>query len=75
MVTHDLDTIFTVCDRVAVLADKKIVRTGSPTELQRHPNHPWIKEYFSVSGRARRRPASGREFPRETERRVPEEPI
>jgi phospholipid/cholesterol/gamma-HCH transport system ATP-binding protein len=46
MVTHDLDTIFTVCDRVAVLADKKIVRTGSPTELQRNPNHPWIKEYF-----------------------------
>jgi phospholipid/cholesterol/gamma-HCH transport system ATP-binding protein len=46
MVTHDLDTIFTVCDRVAVLADKRIVRTGSPTELQHHPNHPWIKEYF-----------------------------
>lgn len=46
MVTHDLDTIFTVCDRVAVLADKRIVRTGSPSELQRHPNHPWIKEYF-----------------------------
>jgi phospholipid/cholesterol/gamma-HCH transport system ATP-binding protein len=46
MVTHDLDTIFTVCDRVAVLADKKIVRTGSPMELQRQPNHPWIKEYF-----------------------------
>jgi phospholipid/cholesterol/gamma-HCH transport system ATP-binding protein len=46
MVTHDLDTIFTVCDRVAVLADKKIVRTGSPSELQHHPNHPWIKEYF-----------------------------
>ena len=46
MVTHDLDTIFTVADRVAVLADKKIVRTGSPSELQHHPNHPWIKEYF-----------------------------
>jgi phospholipid/cholesterol/gamma-HCH transport system ATP-binding protein len=29
-----------------VLADKRIVRTGSPIELQRHPNHPWIKEYF-----------------------------
>ena len=54
MVTHDLDTISsTVCDRVAVLADKKIVRTGSPSELQRQPNHPWIKEYFSASGRAR----------------------
>ena len=46
MVTHDLDTIFTVCDRVAVLADKKIVRTGSPAELQGQPNHPWIEEYF-----------------------------
>ncbi len=46
MVTHDLDTIFTVCDRVAVLADKKIVRTGTPTELQLQPNHPWIEEYF-----------------------------
>jgi len=46
MVTHDLDTIFTVCDRVAVLADKRIVRTGSPAELQHHPNHPWIQEYF-----------------------------
>jgi len=46
MVTHDLDTIFTVADRVAVLADKKIVRTGSPSELQHQPNHPWIKEYF-----------------------------
>lgn len=46
MVTHDLDTIFTVCDRVAVLAEKKIVRTGSPSELQSQPNHPWIKEYF-----------------------------
>lgn len=46
MVTHDLDSIFTVCDRVAVLADKKIVRTGSPEELRTKPLHPWIEEYF-----------------------------
>ncbi len=46
MVTHDLDTIFTVCNRVAVLAEKRIVRTGSPTELANHPDHPWIEEYF-----------------------------
>ncbi|MGD9868168.1 MAG: ABC transporter ATP-binding protein [Hyphomicrobiales bacterium] len=46
MVTHDLDTIFTVCDRVAVLADKRIVRTGSPEELRTRPDHPWIEEYF-----------------------------
>ena len=46
MVTHDLDSIFTVCDRVAVLADKKIVRTGTPAELRAKPLHPWIEEYF-----------------------------
>ncbi len=46
MVTHDLDSIFRVCDRVAVLADQRIVRTGSPEALQRSPEHPWIKSYF-----------------------------
>ncbi|MDZ4792561.1 MAG: ABC transporter ATP-binding protein [Hyphomicrobiales bacterium] len=46
MVTHDLDSIFAVCDRVAVLADQKVVRTGHPTELARDPGHPWIKDYF-----------------------------
>ena len=46
MVTHDLDSIFTVCDRVAVLADRTIVRTGTPDELRDNPNHAWIKEYF-----------------------------
>lgn len=46
MVTHDLDSIFTVCDRVAVLADNKIVKTGSPEELRLKPEHPWIEEYF-----------------------------
>lgn len=46
MVTHDVDSIFSVCDRVAVLADKHIVRTGAPREVQATPNHPWIQEYF-----------------------------
>lgn len=46
MVTHDLDSIFAVCDRVAVMADKKIVRTGRPLELRTNPDHPWINAYF-----------------------------
>ena len=46
MVTHDLDSIFAVCDRVAVLADQHIVRTGAPAQLQKDPGHPWIKSYF-----------------------------
>ena len=46
MVTHDLDSLFSICDRVAVLADWKIVRTGVPEELRSMPNHPWVERYF-----------------------------
>jgi len=51
MVTHDLDSLRAVCDRVAVLVNKKI-KTGTIEELRKDPD-PWIKEYFSgVRGRA-----------------------
>jgi phospholipid/cholesterol/gamma-HCH transport system ATP-binding protein len=46
MITHDLDSIFAVCDRVAVLADKHVVREGAPGDLVRNPGHPWVEEYF-----------------------------
>jgi len=46
MVTHDLDSIFAICDRVAVLADHKVVRTGTPRALAEHPQHPWVEDYF-----------------------------
>ncbi len=46
MITHDLDSIFAVCDRIAVLADKRVVREGAPMDLVRDPGHPWVKEYF-----------------------------
>jgi phospholipid/cholesterol/gamma-HCH transport system ATP-binding protein len=46
MITHDLDSIFAVCDRVAVLADRRIVREGAPMDLVRDPVHPWVREYF-----------------------------
>ena len=45
LVTHDLDTLFTVCDRVAVLVDGKTV-VGPVTEVCEMP-HPWIKRYFN----------------------------
>jgi phospholipid/cholesterol/gamma-HCH transport system ATP-binding protein len=44
LVTHDLDTLFTICDRVAVLVDKKI-RVGTVEQLLRD-DHPWICEYL-----------------------------
>ena len=45
MITHDLDTLYAITDRVAVLADKKMVAVAPVTELE-HSEHPWIKEYF-----------------------------
>ncbi|WP_425407814.1 ABC transporter ATP-binding protein [Hyphococcus sp.] len=46
MVTHDLDTLHATCDRVAVLAEKRVIACG-PLEEVRRADHPWIEEYFS----------------------------
>ena len=48
MVTHDLDTLKTVCDRVAVLVDRRII-VGTLSEVRSNP-HPWIQEYFHSRG-------------------------
>nr|WP_294443959.1 ATP-binding cassette domain-containing protein [uncultured Sphingomonas sp.] len=45
MITHDLDTLYAICDRVAVLADRKVVAIAPIDELERS-DHPWIKSYF-----------------------------
>jgi phospholipid/cholesterol/gamma-HCH transport system ATP-binding protein len=51
MVTHDIDTLRAVTDRIAVLVNKKLV-IGTIDELRKN-NEPWIKDYFSgVRGRA-----------------------
>ena len=44
MVTHDLDSLAAICDRIAVLVDKRI-RVGTMAEHMRD-DHPWIHEYF-----------------------------
>lgn len=44
MITHDLDTLVTTCDRVAVLVDRKIV-VDTLEGIMSNP-HPWIQEYF-----------------------------
>jgi len=45
MVTHDLASLNTVCDRVAALADGKIVAIGPMHELLQS-EHPWVRAYF-----------------------------
>ena len=53
MVTHDLDSLTSICDRIAVLVDKKI-KVGTLEEHLRDP-HPWIHDYFhGPRGRAAR---------------------
>jgi len=46
LITHDLDTLHAICDRVAVLADRKVVAIGTIEELLAL-DHAWIQEYFS----------------------------
>jgi phospholipid/cholesterol/gamma-HCH transport system ATP-binding protein len=46
LITHDLDTLHAICDRVAVLADKKVIAIGTIDELLA-TDHPWIQEYFN----------------------------
>jgi phospholipid/cholesterol/gamma-HCH transport system ATP-binding protein len=46
LITHDLDTLHAICDRVAVIADKKVVAVGTIDELLAL-DHPWIQEYFN----------------------------
>jgi phospholipid/cholesterol/gamma-HCH transport system ATP-binding protein len=45
LITHDLDTLYAICDRVAVLADKRVVAIGTIPELLAL-DHAWIQEYF-----------------------------
>lgn len=58
MVTHDLDTLHTCCDRIAVLAEKRVLTTGTMAEMLK-VDHPWVHEYFH-GPRARAATASDR---------------
>jgi len=45
LITHDLDTLYAICDRVAVLADHKVVVCAHIDEVERY-DHPWVQDYF-----------------------------
>jgi phospholipid/cholesterol/gamma-HCH transport system ATP-binding protein len=45
MVTHDLDSLHTVCDRIAVLADRRVLIEGPMSEMLKF-DHPWVRSYF-----------------------------
>lgn len=45
MVTHDLDSLYAICDRIAALADKKVIAEG-PMSTMLESGHPWLQAYF-----------------------------
>lgn len=46
LITHDLDSLHAICDRVAVLADRKVIAVDTIDNLLKL-DHPWIQEYFN----------------------------
>lgn len=45
MVTHDLDSLYAICDRIAVLVDKRIAIADKLDVVEKY-DHPWVREYF-----------------------------
>ena len=45
MVTHDLDSLYAICDRIAALGDGKVIATGPLSAMLDH-QHPWLQAYF-----------------------------
>lgn len=58
MITHDVDSLFSVCDRVAVLVNKGII-VDTLDEIVKHPD-PWIQDYFGDPRAVRARAAARR---------------
>jgi phospholipid/cholesterol/gamma-HCH transport system ATP-binding protein len=59
LITHDLDTLHEICDRVAVIADHQVIAVGTIPELLAL-DHPWIQEYFNgPRGRAAQHSRTG----------------
>ena len=57
MITHDVDSLFGVCDRIAVLVDKKVI-IGTPEKVAQS-HHPWIQRYFGDPRALRARGVGG----------------
>ena len=53
MVTHDLDSVWSIVDRLAVLGEKRVIAEGTLNEIKENP-HPIVKQFFGgVRGRVR----------------------
>ena len=59
MVTHDLDSLYAICDRIAALADRKVIAVGTIEDMLK-ADHPWLAAYFrGTRGRRQQMSAPG----------------
>ncbi len=71
LITHDLDTLYEICDRVAVIADGKVIAVGTIPELLA-TDHDWIQEYFNgPRGRAAKDTKDRLDAKRDTDKAAP----
>ena len=61
MVTHDLDSLFSICDRVAALGDGKVIEVGN-LKTMLASEQPWVRSYFHGK-RARQMVSEGEQTP------------
>lgn len=54
MITHDLESLYSICDRIAVLAQGKLVACGDIDAMLKS-EHPWVKDYFNGRRSVQRR--------------------
>lgn len=63
LITHDLDTLYSICDRVAVIADRRILINAPLAEVENF-DHPWVQAYFhGPRGRAAQTAQGKKEAP------------
>ncbi len=73
MVTHDLDSLFSVCDRIAVLGKKRVLVEGTIEDMLACED-PWVKAYFRGKRARQPRPVGARSRPEQQEAEWKPEP-
>ncbi len=70
MVTHDLDSLYSICDRIAALADRRVIATGAIDDMLAS-DHPWLRAYFHGKRARQLDPRLARRGPRRRLRTAP----
>jgi phospholipid/cholesterol/gamma-HCH transport system ATP-binding protein len=65
LITHDLDTLYAICDRIAVMGNRRILTVGPLAEVEQFDD-PWVRDYFH-GPRARAAAASAGRRPTRSE--------